>query len=287
MESLFVFPTALIPTPTPTLTITAPPLVSANQGFTISGSLTYGTTDITSATISLQRSADGVAWNLIGTTTTDDSGNYSFINSESAAGTHQYQTTYAGNAPYIGATSRSVTVTVRPYASTSIFATTCSQTSSTYSAGTRIMVGASDGTNCGVVAETVQNGLVLGGGGHTIDYNYNNNTSAIVLSNNDTATTECAATIGNFVPGSFDIVWGTDTKTDSTLINYIVFGQPGTSVQWSQTTVPTTTSATVALVGEYTGIQITPATIPTTSSKAYSPTDSFTSSWTQITVPGA
>jgi outer membrane protein assembly factor BamB len=280
-----------------TLTISAPSSAYVNQPITITGTLTnsYGI-GVSAQTIQLQDSTDDATWNNVTTAVTDTGGNYTFSHVESAATVYYYQTIYTGSAAYADSTSPSVAVSfsvppLSTLAPTAVFATTCGQTSSAVAAGARIMVGASDGVNYGVVAETGKGGVTISGGTPTVEYNYNNTTSAIILSNNDTGTSECAATMGNFAAGSFDIVWGTDTKTDSTLINYIAFSSPlpGASVQWSQTTVPTTTSAAIALVGEYAyeGIQITPTIIPTSSSTSYSPTDSFTSSWTQTTVPGA
>ena len=56
------------------------------------------------------------------------------------------------------------------------------------------------------------------------------------------------------------------------------------SKQWSQSTVPTTSSATVALPGEYTGIIWTQTITPGTTSLVYTP---FANGlWQQVTVPG-
>jgi 5-hydroxyisourate hydrolase-like protein (transthyretin family) len=97
-------------TPT-TLTAAAPSSASVNQNFTINGTLNAMLDPVGGATITLQQNESGT-WNNITTTATDTNGSYQFSNSESAAGTYQYRTTYAGNASYTNATSYTVTVQV-------------------------------------------------------------------------------------------------------------------------------------------------------------------------------
>jgi len=84
--------------------------------------------------------------------------------------------------------------------------------------GLRLMTGASDGTNNGVIALTDENGV-----SPTVCYNYQDSTNALVVSDNDTGTTEAEGAIGNFVSGSFDAVWSTNNAV-ATQILYLVFG---------------------------------------------------------------
>jgi 5-hydroxyisourate hydrolase-like protein (transthyretin family) len=86
--------------------------VAANTPFTINGTLNFTSgTGIAGATIQLQKNVSGT-WTNVATNVTDANGTYQFNNSESAAGTYQYQTTYAGDAFIGAATSPVVTVTV-------------------------------------------------------------------------------------------------------------------------------------------------------------------------------
>jgi len=96
------------------LSATAPQTASFNQNFTINGTLSSGTSGITDANITLQRSADNATWNNVTTTTTDATGNYQFSRNESAAGTYYYSTDYDGNDSYANATSNVVSVRVQP-----------------------------------------------------------------------------------------------------------------------------------------------------------------------------
>jgi methionine-rich copper-binding protein CopC len=96
-----------------TLTATAPPTAFINQNFTINGTLnTTNGTPVAGATIQLQTNVSGTSTN-VATNVTDGNGNYQFSNNESAAGTYQDQTTYAGSATYVIAASKVVSVTVQ------------------------------------------------------------------------------------------------------------------------------------------------------------------------------
>jgi 5-hydroxyisourate hydrolase-like protein (transthyretin family) len=96
------------------LSVAAPASASAGTSFTINGTLNATSNSInpiSGATITLQKNVSGT-WNNVATNVTDANGNYSFSNSESAGGTYQYQTTYAGNPTYANATSSVVPVSV-------------------------------------------------------------------------------------------------------------------------------------------------------------------------------
>ena len=107
--------------------------------------------------------------------------------------------------------------------------------------GLRIDLGASDGTHFGTVAMTDETAVSA-----VVCHNYNHTASAIILSNNDAATTECLATIGNFATGAFDIVWSADTKTDATVVNFIAFGASGNSSAWTETSAEDISCDTIA-----------------------------------------
>ena len=93
------------------LSVAAPASASAGTSFAINGTLNTTLGPSSGATITLQKNVSGT-WTNVATNVTDANGNYSFSNSESAGGTYQYQTTYAGNPTYSNATSPVVTVTV-------------------------------------------------------------------------------------------------------------------------------------------------------------------------------
>jgi len=87
---------------------------AVSQPFTISGTLTNGTTPLAGATIQLQKNVSGTWTDVAGkTNTTTALGTYNITTSEPTAATYQYRTTYAGNATYQNTTSSVVTVTVR------------------------------------------------------------------------------------------------------------------------------------------------------------------------------
>jgi large repetitive protein len=86
--------------------------VPLNTPFTISGTLNVtGGTGIYNQPIQLRQNESGT-WTTVNTTTTDTSGNYAFSVSESAPGTYQFQTTYAGAGNLMAATSNVVTVSM-------------------------------------------------------------------------------------------------------------------------------------------------------------------------------
>jgi hypothetical protein len=85
--------------------------VTVNTPFTISGTLSTTSGGLAGQSIALQSNSTG-NWTTVNTTTTASNGNYSFSVSESANGTYQYQTTYAGTSSILPATSNVVTVNV-------------------------------------------------------------------------------------------------------------------------------------------------------------------------------
>ena len=91
-----------------------PTTVVTKQQFNVTGMLnTTSGTPIAGATIQLQKNVSGTWQNVNGkANTTTSTGAYRMSTSESAPGTYQYRTTYAGNATYAGTNSSSVTVTV-------------------------------------------------------------------------------------------------------------------------------------------------------------------------------
>ena len=78
---------------------------NVNQNVTIGGVLSFGTTNLQGATVTLWRSTDQSAWNTVATDTIADDGSYEFSRSESIANTYYYHTTYAGNDTYTNVTS--------------------------------------------------------------------------------------------------------------------------------------------------------------------------------------
>jgi 5-hydroxyisourate hydrolase-like protein (transthyretin family) len=99
-------------------TLTAAANVSTttvNTNFTISGTLTQTSSGAPigpDAIITLQQNESGT-WTNIANTTTDSGGNYSFSQSQSAPGTYEFRTTYAGDGLNLSAaTSNVVSVNV-------------------------------------------------------------------------------------------------------------------------------------------------------------------------------
>ncbi len=76
-----------------------------NQNVTISGTLSFGTSNLQGAAVTLWRSTDQSAWNDVATNTIADDGSYEFSRNESIANTYYYHTTYAGNDTYANVTS--------------------------------------------------------------------------------------------------------------------------------------------------------------------------------------
>jgi hypothetical protein len=110
-------PSVVGQTPTQLTAVANVTTVTINTPFTINGTLSATGAPVgPSATITLQNSTDNSTWNNVTpTTATDANGNYTFSNSESAAGTYYYRTTYAGYGTpsgYGNATSAVVTVNV-------------------------------------------------------------------------------------------------------------------------------------------------------------------------------
>src|SRR5450756_1829002 len=79
---------------------------AANQSFTLSGTLKAGTTSLSGKSITFQRVDSSGTWTVIGTTTTDTNGAYTFTRSESTSGPYTYfalfngDTTYASSVAY-------------------------------------------------------------------------------------------------------------------------------------------------------------------------------------------
>ncbi|MGZ4930904.1 MAG: hypothetical protein ACXV48_07940, partial [Halobacteriota archaeon] len=71
----------------------------------ISGTLSFGTTNLQGATVTLWRSTDQSTWNNVANNTIADDGSYQFSRNESIANTYYYHTTYAGNDTYTNVTS--------------------------------------------------------------------------------------------------------------------------------------------------------------------------------------
>ncbi len=90
--------------------------VLVNQNFTINGRLKTTTGEpVSGATVQLQTNVSGTWTNVTaGTNTTTSAGAYSISINESATGTYQFQTTYAGNDVYSSSTSSTATVTIKP-----------------------------------------------------------------------------------------------------------------------------------------------------------------------------
>jgi hypothetical protein len=103
-----------------TLTITANTTKpAANQSFTLSGTLTAGTTPVPGKTITLLRAGPSGTWSAAGTTTTASNGSYTFTRSESQ-GVYHYYAYFAGDPSYSTSTSPTVTLTVGTLASTTL-----------------------------------------------------------------------------------------------------------------------------------------------------------------------
>jgi outer membrane protein assembly factor BamB len=95
------------------LTASAPSAVAINKPLILDGTLNATGTPFAGATIQLQKNASGTWTNVSGkTATTSTTGAYSIRTSETAVGTYEYRTTYAGNATYVGTNSASVSVKV-------------------------------------------------------------------------------------------------------------------------------------------------------------------------------
>ncbi|MGZ4921816.1 MAG: hypothetical protein ACXV3U_06445 [Halobacteriota archaeon] len=88
-----------------------------NQNVTISGTLSFGTTNLQGATVALWRSTDQSTWNNVANNTIADDGSYQFSRNESIANTYYYHTTYAGNDTYTNVTSNVTQLSVTGSAS--------------------------------------------------------------------------------------------------------------------------------------------------------------------------
>jgi hypothetical protein len=89
--------------------------VLQNQPFSISGDLDARQGVSHGAGIALQRSTDNAfTWNTVITTTTDNGGHYQFTQTESAAGSYWYRTTFDGTATDASSASPPVMVTAGP-----------------------------------------------------------------------------------------------------------------------------------------------------------------------------
>jgi hypothetical protein len=94
----------------------------------------------------------------------------------------------------------------------------CATSSTSSSAGYRLTVGGSDGTNNGSVIATDQNGVAT-----DVVYKSNNPYDSILVANSDTQVYDAVASIGNFVSGSFTATWTTNNSV-ATQICYIAIG---------------------------------------------------------------
>jgi hypothetical protein len=97
-----------------TLTTAAPAKANVSKNFTVTGTLTSGTTAIKNQTITLQRSLNNSTFVTVAghTNTTNASGGYTLTTKETATGTYYYRGYYAGNATYAAAASKGVKVVV-------------------------------------------------------------------------------------------------------------------------------------------------------------------------------
>ena len=112
----------------------------------------------------------------------------------------------------------------------------------------RFTLGASDGTNFGVLAKTGQSNIAYFS--YTVDSNYNDATNSIIVANSTAGnTTDVAATITNFASGQFQAVWGADTTTDATQVLYIAFGAGITDVTMPGVTATVAPVANAPLIG--------------------------------------
>ena len=103
------------PTPdTTSLTISAPSTATTNTAYNITGVLTDTTTSspVASASIQLQKNVSSVWTNVDTAATTNSGGTYSITDTETAAGTYQFRTTYAGVSSKAPATSSTASVVV-------------------------------------------------------------------------------------------------------------------------------------------------------------------------------
>ena len=147
-------------------------------------------------------------------------------------------------------------------------------------AGMRFTMGASDGTNNGVLAMTSINNKASP---QTASYNYNDITNSIIVAQDDTGTTQAAASIGSFAAQSFGAAWTTNNAV-ATQICYIAMGSGAVNAAWTETTVPTCTTDATATVVPGTGF--TEVVVPTCTTEATSKaTASAISAYTLITTP--
>jgi hypothetical protein len=113
-------------TPT-TITLTTNNTTPAvNQSFTLSGTLTAGTTPLSGKPITLGRTDPSGNWNAANTTTTSTNGTYTFTCSESAQGVYTYQAEFLGDtyAPANATVRLTVSLTVGTLTPTTITLTT-------------------------------------------------------------------------------------------------------------------------------------------------------------------
>src|SRR5450756_311021 len=96
---------------------------AANPSFTLSGTLKAGTTSLSGKSITFQRVDSSGTWTVIGTTTTDTNGAYTFTRSESTSGPYTYFALFNGDTTY-ASSYRSVSLTVGTLTPTSLTITT-------------------------------------------------------------------------------------------------------------------------------------------------------------------
>jgi len=103
--------------------------------------------------------------------------------------------------------------------------------------GSRFIIGATDGTNDGCIAQTDQYNKTKNTGSNA--YSIMETAKCILIANNDTKTTTSTAT-ATFSGAGIAIAWSVGVTQD---ICYIAFGSGSVSPSWTETTVPTTTTA--------------------------------------------
>jgi outer membrane protein assembly factor BamB len=84
----------------------------ANKPFSVNGTLSGANGGISGATITLQRSTNGIMWTNVATATTTAAGTYQFSTSVHIAHTYYYRTYYPGSKQYNAAHSPVLKVVV-------------------------------------------------------------------------------------------------------------------------------------------------------------------------------
>jgi (2Fe-2S) ferredoxin len=132
--------------------------------------------------------------------------------------------------------------TTLPNAVQSVLLATNSKTTSdgNRQAGMRHSIGASDGTNAWNCIATDANNVAT-----SVAHGYNGGTNAICVCDSDAGARDAYAAVGNFQVGTFDATW-TLNNAVATQILYIAFGHAKINATWTQSVIPTHTSAVIA-----------------------------------------